>query len=158
MKTIVRWNPQRDMQLIQNEFDRLMDSFFTPTTAANPLMANLNLALDVAEDEQSYTITAALPGVKGDDLDITLHKDVLTIKGHIRQEEEREGVRYHLRERRYGEFSRSIRLPENVNAEAIEAGHEDGVLTVRVPKAEAVKPKRISIGGQNGKTIEAADN
>ena len=143
MKTLVRWNPQRDLQLIQNEFDRMMDSFFTPpATVATP---NLSLALDVAEDEHAYLVTAAMPGVKADDLDITLHKDVLTIKGHMRQEEEKEGVRYHLRERRYGEFSRSIRLPENVNAEAIEASHEDGVVTVRIPKAEAAKPKRIAV-------------
>lgn len=152
MKTIVRWNPQRNLSNIQNEFDRLMDSFFTPPVLGNVANANWGLALDVAEDATHYTITAALPGVKGDELEITLDKDVLTIKGHMQQEEEREGVRYHLRERRYGSFSRSIRLPENVNAEAIEASHENGIVTIAIPKAEAVKPKRINVNGQ--KAIE----
>lgn len=152
MKTVVRWNPQRNLSNIQNEFDRLMDSFFTPPVLGNATNANWGLALDVAEDTTQYTITAALPGVKGEELEITLDKDVLTIKGHMQQEEEREGVRYHLRERRYGSFSRSIRLPENVNAEAIEASHENGIVTIAIPKAEAVKPKRISVNGQ--KAIE----
>ncbi|MDA0245111.1 MAG: Hsp20/alpha crystallin family protein [Chloroflexi bacterium] len=136
MKTIVRWNPQRNLSNIQNEFDRLMDSFFTPPVLGNVANANWGLALDVAEDATHYTITAALPGVKGDELEITLDKD----------------VRYHLRERRYGSFSRSIRLPENVNAEAIEASHENGIVTIAIPKAEAVKPKRINVNGQ--KAIE----
>lgn len=152
MKTLVRWNPQRDLLNIQNEFDRMMDTFFSPNTAVGTV-PSFGLALDVAEDDQNYLITASVPGVEADNLEITLDKDVLTIKGHVEQTAEQDGVRYHLRERRYGSFSRSVRLPENVNANGIEASHEQGVVTITIPKAAVAQPKRININGQKAAAV-----
>ena len=152
MKTLVRWNPQRDLLNIQNEFDRMMDTFFSPNTAVGTA-PSFGLALDVAEDDQNYLITASVPGVEADNLEITLDKDVLTIKGHVEQTAEQDGVRYHLRERRYGSFSRSVRLPENVNANGIEASHEQGVVTITIPKAAVAQPKRININGQKAAAV-----
>jgi HSP20 family protein len=86
-----------------------------------------------------------VPGIKPEDLDITVTKNTLTIKGEVRQEEEKEEERYHLRERRYGRFARSITLPTSVDADEIEANYENGVLTLRLPKTEEVKPKRIEV-------------
>ncbi|MCA9980944.1 MAG: Hsp20/alpha crystallin family protein [Anaerolineales bacterium] len=150
---LVRWNPARDIVEMQTQMDRLMDSFFTNDYADTE---RFGLAVDVAEDDDNFTITAAIPGVKAEDLHITLDKDVLTIQAETRGEEVQEGARYHLRERRYGAYSRSLRFPVPVNGDNITAGYEDGVLTVQVPKAEVVKPKRIAVNGA-AKTIEATE-
>lgn len=147
---LVRWNPARDIVEMQNQMDRLMDSFFNDYADTE----RFGLAVDVAENDDVFTITAAVPGVDAEDLNITLDKDVLTIQAETRAEEVEEGTRYHLRERRYGAYSRSLRFPVPVNSEAIEADYDNGVLTVTVPKAEVVKPKRIAVNG-TAKTIEA---
>jgi HSP20 family protein len=78
-------------------------------------------------------------------MEITLEDDVLTLKGEILRDEEVEDVKYHVRERRYGSFSRSIRFPATVNGDAVEATYNNGILSLNIPKAEAVKPKRITI-------------
>ena len=93
-------------------------------------------------------ITASLPGYNPDDVDISVHDGVVTIKGEVEtKEEEAEDIdsKYYLRERRYGSFHRAIRLPVEVNADAAEANFENGILTLTLPKAEAVKPKRIAV-------------
>jgi HSP20 family protein len=102
------------------------------------------LPLDVIETEDEFIVKASLPGIDPDELDISLTDNVLTIKGEIKVEEA-EDVRYHLRERRFGMFQRSISLPVPVNADKVEAVYEHGVLTLHIPKAEEVKPKHISI-------------
>jgi HSP20 family protein len=107
-----------------------------------------SLALDVSENEEQFTVVAAVPGVSPADLEITLTDNVLTIRGELRQEQEREQERVHLRERRYGRFVRSLTLPVPVQDEQIEAHYEQGVLTLRLPKAEQAKPKRIDIKSQ----------
>ncbi len=103
------------------------------------------LALDVAETEDKFIVKASLPGISPDDLDITFTDNVLTIKGEIKQEQDIEEGKYHLRERRYGMFQRSIALPVPVNADKIEATYKDGVLTLSIPKVEEIKPKKISV-------------
>ena len=103
------------------------------------------LALDVAENEDNFVVKASLAGIDPDDLDITLTDNVLTIKGEIKEEKEKEEGVYHLRERRYGMFQRSIALPVPVNAEKIDAVYKDGVLTLTIPKVEEIKPKKISV-------------
>jgi HSP20 family protein len=92
-----------------------------------------------------FTVKASLPGIKPEDLNVTLEDNVLTVQGEIKEDETIEEETYHLRERRYGSFSRSLRFPVPVNAGQIEAAYENGVLTLSIPKAEEVKPKRIEI-------------
>jgi HSP20 family protein len=106
--------------------------------------------LDVAETEEEYLVKASVPGINPDDLDITFTDKILTIKGEYKEEEEKEDVHYHLRERRFGSFSRRLRLPNTIKSDAIEAKYEDGVLVLHLPKTEEVKPKRITV--QNGET------
>jgi HSP20 family protein len=106
---------------------------------------NLGLPLDVIENEDGYVVEASVPGVNPDDVEITFEDDVLTIKGQVQEVIENEGVNYHIRERRTGEFGRSIRFPVNINVEQVEATYTNGILTLAVPKAEEVKPKRIAI-------------
>jgi HSP20 family protein len=103
------------------------------------------LALDVAETEDSFLVKASIPGINPEDLEITLTDNVLTIKGEIEESTELEEAQWHMRERRFGSFQRSITLPTPVDANAIEATYEDGVLSLNVPKVEEVKPKRIEV-------------
>lgn len=106
---------------------------------------NWGLALDVAENDDAFVVTASVPGMKPDDLDITITDNVLTIKGEYKADETIEEEQYHIRERRYGSFGRSITLPVAVNADEVDANYENGVLILTVPKAEEVKPRRITV-------------
>lgn len=139
MTTLIRWKPVRRPRLI-NEFDRL---FETPAGWQAP--RNWELELDVTEKGDVYTVKASVPGLNPDDIEITLEDNTLAIQGEFVSEEENENERYHLRERRTGSFSRTVNFPVLVNAEAVAASYEHGVLTLTVPKAEEVKPKRIGI-------------
>jgi HSP20 family protein len=104
-----------------------------------------SLALDVAEKDDAYVVKASLPGVNPDDVDITLADNVLTIRGETKQDQEIKQENYHLRERRFGTFMRSVTLPNAVDADKIEAVNENGVLTLILPKAESVKPRKIEV-------------
>jgi HSP20 family protein len=140
MNTVIRWNPYREMMAWRNLMDRMMDD----SMGAQPSLT-WELALDVVENKDEFVVKASLPGLNPDDLEITYDKNLLTIKGEIKDEQEIEETRYHLRERRYGVFTRSITLPVQVDAESIEARYESGVLTLSLPKSEEVRPKRIAV-------------
>jgi len=100
-------------------------------------------------------VKASVPGINPDDLEITFTDGTLTIKGETREEKNVEETHYHMRERRFGRFSRSISLPTNLDADKIEASYDTGVLTLRLPKAEEMKPKRIEVkSGTKQQTIE----
>lgn len=142
MKRIVRWTPTRDISTLWNAFDRMFDdSYMMPTEQAQ----TWGLALDVAENDNAYLVKASVPGVNPQDIDVTIEKNVLTISGESRADETINSEEYRLRERRFGTFSRSIRLPAEVNADAIEANYEAGVLSLMIPKTEEVRPKRIAV-------------
>ncbi|RME81066.1 MAG: Hsp20/alpha crystallin family protein [Caldilineae bacterium] len=150
MTALTQWNPYREIMEMRAAMDRLFDEAFFRPFAFNG--SHLGLALDVAETEDAYIIEAAIPGINPDELDISLTQNVLTIKGEIKKEEEVEEGRYHLRERRFGKFSRSVTLPGDVQADAVEATYQNGVLRLVAPKAEEAKPKHIKVSAP--KTIE----
>jgi len=140
MTTLVRWTPmQRHLRRSRlfNEFDRLFEDRLAP--------ANWGFPVDVQENEDSYIVEASVPGFSPDELDVILEENVLTIKAENESDQDIEAEKYHIRERRFGSFSRSVRFPMDVDAEGIEAAYEHGVLTLTVPKSEEVKPKRIAI-------------
>lgn len=146
MTNLVRWDPFREMSLLRNNMNRLFDDAFgnLPQERSGE-NGTYGMALDVSEDEESYTVQASLPGVSADAIDVTLNDNVLTIRGEMRDENETKQQNYHLRERRYGVFSRSISLPASTDADNIDATHDNGVLTLRIPKAEQAKPRKISV-------------
>lgn len=144
MRSIIRRDPFREMLSLRNAMDQLFDSAFVGAPWDwQGLTAEL--PLDVAENPDEYLVKASLPGINPDDLEITFNERTLTIKGEFKAEETREDVRYHLRERRFGSFARSLTLPTPVKSDAIEARYEAGVLTLRLPKTEEVKAKRIAV-------------
>jgi len=155
MSSLMRYDPFREMMSLRRAMDRLFDSALFSTGWDLEADSGLGLSLDVVEHEDEYLVKASLPGVKLEDVELTFMDNTLTIKGEIKAEEESKEHRYHLRERRYGSFQRSVTLPSGIDADKIEADYDAGVLTVHLPKLEEVKPKRITIGGSRQPVIEA---
>jgi HSP20 family protein len=146
MANLVRWDPLRDMVSLRQAIDRLFEeSFVRPRGWSAPSEGIASLALDVIESDEDVTIKASIPGVKPEDIDISITGDMLTIKGETCEEREEEKGHYHLRERCFGAFQRAIRLPTMVKADKANAEFEQGVLTLTLPKVEEVKPKSIKI-------------
>jgi len=153
MTKIVRWSPMREMMSLRNEFDRLFDTAFEMPRWSATRDAAWGLAVDVTEDENEFTVSAAVPGLSPEDLDITVNNNLLTIQGEYTDESEQDGKQYHLRERRYGSFSRSLTLPTTVDAGNIVAAYDKGVLTLHIPKAEVARPRRIEVQVGNGQKM-----
>jgi HSP20 family protein len=150
---LARWDPFQEMMTLRNAVDRLFDASMQPLdTTTRPLA--WGMPLDVIENEEAYLVKANIPGIDPKDIEITFTNNVLTIKGEVKSEEEVNETRYHMRERRFGAFSRSISLGDRINSDKIAAAYENGVLTLSLPKAEEIKPKRIEIKPA-GKVIEA---
>lgn len=148
---LTRWDPFQEMLNLRRTVDRLFDNV-SPDREWQT--ATWGLAVDVVENKDDFVVKASVPGINPDDLDISYADDTLTIKGEIKSDNEVKENHYHLRERRYGSFSRSIALPTKIKGDAIDASYQNGVITLRLPKAEEVKPKRIAIKVGDSKMIE----
>jgi len=120
---------------LQDELDRL---FETPALAWSP-------ALDVHEDKDSYTVRIEVPGLRREDIEVSLQDGSLTIAGERKVETIKEGTEVHRQERCYGKFSRVLTLPATVAADHVKAAYKDGILTITLPKAEEAKPRQINV-------------
>ena len=146
MPRIVRFEPLKDIVSLRDAMDRLVEESFISSRAG--LLAPLaggSLAIDVYETDQDVVVTASLPGVKPEDIGISVVGEVLTIKAESKEESQVEDGCYYCRERQEGMSQRSITLPSVVVADKAEAKVEDGVLTLVLPKVEEVKPKSIKV-------------
>jgi HSP20 family protein len=130
--------------------DRWFDESLTRSMEEWPEQRGFDLSvpIDVYETDDNFVVKAELPGLKPEDVDISITGNTLTLKGEFEEEQERERGNVHVQERRFGRFYRSIGLPTNVNTDAAEANFDDGVLKVTLPKTEQAKPKRISVHGK----------
>jgi HSP20 family protein len=135
--SLTRWNPMRD------EMSQLMEEFLGRRATGGPTVWQPRV--DVEESEEGYRVRAELPGMRLEDIKITLEENQLTIRGEKRRDEERKGTTYHRVERVYGTFERSFALGHLVNRERIEAIYRDGVLQLTIPKAEQARPREIPI-------------
>jgi HSP20 family protein len=143
---INQWDPFRDAVSLRDAMNALFqDSFVRPGNGPTQ-SALVALPLDVFETEQAFVVKAALPGAKPDDVHITVHGDTLTIRGETKANEEKKGEHWHLQERRYGTFQRSLTLATPVNSDKAQADFDLGVLTLTLPKAESAKPRQIKVG------------
>jgi len=153
MTNLTRWDPFDDMLTLREAMNQLLeDSFVSPTTTRGG--QGFAPVLDMSETEDAYQVEVAVPGLKPEDLQITLENNMLTIKGEVRQESQDRKRNYHRVERRYGSFQRSIALPSTVKADSIHASLTNGILFLDIPKAEEVKPRRISVNVGADKQIE----
>lgn len=143
MSNLTRWEPMREMMTLREAMDRLFDDAFT-----RPLSAGATStvpAIDLYQTEDEVVVKAALPGMKADEVQISITGDVLCLRGEFKQQDEKKDATYHIREQRYGVFERSIIMPVEVQTDKAKADFENGVLTITLPKAEAVKPRAITI-------------
>jgi HSP20 family protein len=163
MTTMMRWDPFQDLRSAQDEMAQM-----------SPILAHaLGLhgqpqgsgtatawapALDISERKDAYLVTVELPGLKPEDLDITMEDGLLTIQGERQFTSESSEQQFHRVERRYGAFRRAITLPAHVLAEGIQASFEDGVLQILVPKAEEATPKRIQVRSGRTESVPAANS
>ncbi len=143
MSTLTRWEPVREMMTLREAMDRLFDDAFT--RPINMGSVSTMPAIDMYQNEDDLIVKASLPGISKDDVDITVTDGMLTLRGEYKTNEDDAGKAYHIREQRYGVFERSLSLPTDVEVDKAKAEFENGILTITLPKAEAVKPKLISI-------------
>jgi HSP20 family protein len=144
MSNLVRWEPFRELVSLREAMDRLFEESFVRPGRLVPAGAEL-LAVDMYETDDAIVVKSAIPGIKPEELDVSVTGDTLTIKGETRSEEEVTEEHYIRRERRYGSFSRSLAIPAQIVADKAKAEFENGVLTLTLPKAEEVKPKAIKV-------------
>jgi HSP20 family protein len=155
---LIRWEPARELQSIQQEMNRLFGTVFDGPEGGPGTGVTIRRwipAMDLVEDDGHYVLRADLPGLSEDDVKIELEGDVLTISGERASEHEQSREGYHRVERASGSFARSLTLPEGIDPESIEAGFDKGVLEVRIPKPQERKPHRVAIKvGEKGTVIE----
>ncbi len=145
MANLIRWDPFREMSSMREAMDRLMDDGYTRPLGAALWDVSPVPTMDLYQTEDSVVVKMGLPGVKPEDIQISVANGVLTIRGEVKEEKAENEKTYHLRERRYGSFSRSISLPSNVSADKSDAEFENGILTLTLPKAEEAKAKTIIV-------------
>jgi HSP20 family protein len=157
---LVRWEPVRELNSLQSEMNRLFNTFFdTPTTAGNGGARRWIPSMDLVETESHYVLRADLPGLGEGDVSIELDDTVLTVSGERKSEHEEKKEGFHRVERSFGTFRRSLTLPDGVDADAIAATFDKGVLEVRIPKPEERKPRRVEIKvGDAAPAIEGSES
>jgi HSP20 family protein len=153
MTNLTRWDPFSEMLSLRDAMNQLFEeSFVAPSFTRRG--QGFVPALDLSETDDAFLVEATVPGLKPEDLEITVENNVLTIKGEMRQETEDRKRNYHRVERRYGQFQRTIALPSTVKADQIQASLSNGILRLEIPKAEEVKPRRIAVNVGESKQIE----
>lgn len=155
MANLIRRDPVSEMLSWNRTMERMLDQFYGDNELGFSDQINLRVPLDVIENDDEYLIKADVAGLDPENVEITYTNNTLTIKGEVsdEREETEEKGRYHLRERRYGSFTRSITMPGSVDTEHIEAETKNGVLELRLPKKEEVKPKRIEVKVKSGSKV-----
>lgn len=141
---IVRWSPMREMLSVQDEMNRLLGDVFGRRSLEEGTLP-WQPPVDIEETRDAYIVRAELPGLRQEDIKITVEDNRLALRGEKRREAEESGTNYHRVERVYGQFERSFTLTHLVRSEKIEAVYKDGVLTVRIPKAEEARAREIQI-------------
>jgi HSP20 family protein len=143
---LVRWDPVRELDSLQGDMNRLFDRFFEGRSANGSTARRWIPAMDLVETEDHLVLRGDLPGMTQDDVDIEIKDNVLTVSGERKAEHDERGEGYHRVERSFGSFSRSLTLPQGVDAGGVEANFENGVLEVQIPKPAEAKPTRVQIG------------
>lgn len=147
---LIPWRPFRELGEMERRFEDILGRPFLPAVWRRIPMVEMGWApaIEVFEKEDKFVVKAELPGMKEEDIDISIIGDTLTIKGERKAESEVKEEEYYCCECSYGSCSRSIALPSNVDANKIEANYEDGVLEVSLPKAPEVKPKKVTVSAK----------
>jgi HSP20 family protein len=154
---LVRWDPAREVDVLQGDMNRLFDAFFQgrgSSRGASSAMQRWIPPMDLTEADGEYVLRADLPGLSKEEVEIEVKDDVLTISGERKSEHHDNGEGFYRVERSFGRFSRSLDLPAGVDAASVTAEFENGVLEVRIPKPEEHQPTKVQIGTGNGGAVE----
>jgi HSP20 family protein len=151
--TMIRWDPCREMTSLRQAMDRLLDDTYMWPARSQYEMAGGNLPLDIYQTKDDVVVKATLPGMKPEEVDISITGDTLTIKGEHKEEQEVKEAEYIRREHRYGIFSRTVTLPVAIQSEKAQAAFDNGMLVLTLPKAEAMKPKQIKVKAKSALEI-----
>ncbi|MGB5984065.1 MAG: Hsp20/alpha crystallin family protein [Desulfobacterales bacterium] len=144
MMTLLRWTPWRELEEIANRYTRTVGQ---AQTGGQEVVATGDWVprVDIAETDTAFEIKVEIPEVNKEDVKVAVYNGVLTIRGERKQEKEEDGKKFHRVERKYGSFTRSFTLPDNVDENAIEAAFQDGILLLQIQKTEGAKPKVIEV-------------
>jgi len=145
---LIRWEPVTELNTIQNEMNRLFNTFFeqpSQATRGNGALRRWLPPMDLVETGDHYVLRADLPGLSDGDVNIQLEDNTLTISGERKTEHEQGGEGYYRLERGFGAFSRALTLPDGVDPDSVQAHFDRGVLEIRIPKPEQRKPKTVQI-------------
>lgn len=149
MAKLARWQPITELERWFDRMDRLFDRFFRDFERSFWRMdwqwERWMPPMEVSETDDAYLVRLEVPGIKPEDVEVTLQGGALTIRGKRERRDEQKGETYHLVERAYGEFVRSLQLPGDVKEDAVEATYKDGILELHLPKSETSKPRRIEV-------------
>lgn len=142
-KKMRRWEPFRELVSLRDDMDRLFRSFFgSPLEEVEGFWAPV---IDIEEDNDSYYVRAEVPGIKREEIKISVRGNALSLSGERKQESETKNKTFHRVERSYGRFKRTISLPSEIDADKVKATYKDGILLVTLPKPESTKPKEIEV-------------
>ncbi len=139
------WDPFKDLFDLQKEINRLFETSFSRLPQRFAPEESFAPAIDLYEDENEYVVEAELPGLKQDEIKVSVEDDILTISGEKKREKEIKEENLYRSERFYGKFERQIVLPQNTDKDNIKASYKNGVLKVVIPKKEEAKPKKVDI-------------
>jgi HSP20 family protein len=157
---LIRWEPVREVSTIQTDMNRLFNSFFNAPVRNGGTMRRWVPAMDLVDAGDHFVLRADLPGLAEGDVNIEVEENVLTISGERKSEHEERKEGFYRVERSYGHFSRSLTLPEGVDATSVKANFDKGVLEVSIPKPAERKPQKVEItvgGTEAPSTIEAGE-
>ena len=146
--TIVRWEPVRELNSLQSEMNRFFNTVFDSPAGSQGVLRRWMPAMDLVESADHFVLRADLPGMDEDDVAIEVEDGVLIVSGERKAEHEETKEGFHRVERSFGSFSRSLTLPQGVDADAVTASFDRGVLEIRIPKPAQRKPRKIAIGGR----------
>jgi HSP20 family protein len=148
MASIVRWEPLRDMVSLRDAMDRMFEEGLMRGPFGFGPWTDGSLSVDMYETDDNVIVKTAIPGVKADDIEVSVTGDTLTVKAETKEEEEVKRENYLRRERRMGSYCRSVTLPGGLKTDKAQADYTDGILTLTFPKAEEVKPKSIKVAAK----------
>lgn len=143
MANLSRWEPVSEIMTLREAMNQLFNDAYTRPMSSGSM--SVRPAIDLYQDNDNVVVKAAMPGLKAEDVEISITGDVLTLRGEYKQESEKKEATYHMREQHYGSFERAIQLPTDVQSDKAQADFEDGILSITLPKAERVKPRKIDI-------------
>jgi HSP20 family protein len=143
--TLSTWPSFGRLSDLRDEIDRLFESPLSELTRTSQLLSGWTPALDVYEDKDSFVVKAELPGMKKEDIEVSLHDGSLSISGERKTETKREESEVYRAERFFGRFQRTVSLPTTVAADKVKAAYNDGILTITLPKTEEAKPRKIDV-------------